>query len=133
MSKKTTTATFTDNEQGWNRNTELSVNLKTVLCTDRTMQSGKDYLGLLRRDSEGEIDDFLFRDPHYTFVETLPWTMKRNPRVFVGRLITVTRRDDGTLRLNFRPLHLGADFTVDGYALAVCDELRRALKGLVER
>ena len=24
-------------------------------------------------------------------------------------------------------------FTVDGYALAVCDELRRALKGLVER
>ena len=26
-----------------------------------------------------------------------------------------------------------ADFTVDGYALAVCNEIRKALKGLVEK
>ena len=131
MSKKTTTATFNNNEQGWNANTELSVNLKTKLRTDRTMQTGRDYLGVLRRDAEGEIDDYLFRDPHFTFIEALPWTLKRNPCVYRGRLITVTRRDDGSLRLNFKPLRLNDGFTVDGYALEVAGEIREALKGLV--
>ena len=131
MSKKTTTTTFNNNEQGWNANTELSVNLKTMLRTDRTMQTGRDYLGVLRRDAEGEIDDYLFRDPHFTFIEALPWTQKRNPCVYRGRLITVTRRDDGSLRLNFKPLRLNDGFTVDGYALEVAGEIREALKGLV--
>ena len=112
-------------------NTELSVNLKTMLRTDRAMQTGRDYLGVLRRDSNSEIDDYLFRDPHYTFIEALPWTLKRNPCVYRGRLITVTRRDDGSLRLNFKPLRLNDGFTVDGYALEVAGEIREALKGLV--
>ena len=132
MSKKTTTAAFINNLEGWNRNTELSVNLKTMLRTDRTMRVGKDYLGVLRRDADGTVDDYLFRDPHYTFVEALPWTMKRNPCVYRGRLITITRRDDGSLRLNFRPLRTDNGFSVDGYALEVANELRQALKGLVE-
>ena len=51
--------------------------------------------GVLRRDSEAVIDEFLCRDAHYTFVETLPQTEKRNPQVFVGKYITITRRDDG--------------------------------------
>ena len=89
------------------------------------------YLGVLRRDADGDVDDYLYRDPHYTFVEALPWTMKRNPCVFRGRLITVTRRDDGSLRLNFKPLRLNDGFTVDGYALEVAGEIREALKGLV--
>ena len=50
---------------------------------------------MLRRDSEAVIDEFLCRDAHYTFVETLPQTEKRNPQVFVGKHITITRRDDG--------------------------------------
>ena len=29
---------------------------------------------------------------------------KRNPRVFNGEYITVTRRDDGSLRPNFKPI-----------------------------
>ena len=131
MSKKTTTATFNNNEQGWNANTELGVNLKTMLRTDRAMRTGKDYLGVLRRDADGDVDDYLYRDPHYTFVEALPWTTKRNPCVFRGRLISVTRRDDGSLRLNFKPLRLNDGFTVDGYALEVAGEIREALKGLV--
>ena len=57
--------------------------------------------------------------------------LKRNPCVFRGRLITVTRRDDGSLRPNFKPLHVDKDFTVDGYALEVAGEIREALKGLV--
>ena len=93
------------------------------------MRAGKDYTGILRR--EVDIDDFRY-DEYFTFTETLPWTMKRNPRVYAGRHITVTRRDDGTLRLNFRPVNMGHDFSIDGYAIAVCNELRQALNGLVE-
>ena len=51
MSKKTTTTTFNNNVEGWNHNTELSVNLKTMLRTDRTMQTGRDYLASTVADS----------------------------------------------------------------------------------
>ena len=109
--------------------TDLCCILKTLLRSDRTMQSGKDYVGVLRRDAESE--DFRF-DVHYTFTETLPWTQKRNPRVYEGRFITITRKDDGTLRPNFRPMNLSKDFNIDAYAFGVAYELREALEGLVE-
>lgn len=118
--------------QGWHPNTDLGCDVKTILRSDRTMKTGKEYLGVMRRDSDAVVEDYLFRNTHYTFVETLPWTMKRNPRVFVGKHITVTRRDDGTLRLNFKPLKIDKDFSIDGYAIGVCNELRQALEGLVE-
>ena len=110
------------------KNTILCCDLKTILSSDRLMRAEKDYTGILRR--EVDIDDFRY-DEHYTFVETLPWTMKRNPRVYAGKHITVTRRDDGSLRLNFRPVKMGYDFSIDDYAIAVCNELREALKGLI--
>ena len=118
--------------QGWKRNTELSVDLKTILRSDVRMKTGKAYQGVLRRDSDAEIEDFRCHDPHFTFTETQPWTTKRNPRVFVGEHISVTRRDDGTLRLNFRPLKTDGHFSVERYALAVYNEICMALYGLVE-
>ena len=67
----------------------------------------------------------------YSFVETPPTNaVKRNPHVFIGKYITVTLNDDGSLRPNFRPMKVDDDFTVDGYALGVCNELRQALKAL---
>ena len=97
----------------FNHNTHLGVNVKTVLNNDRVMKTGKDYQGVLRRDVECE--EFLY-DEHFTFVETLPWSMKRNPRVYNGRYISVTRQD----------------FTLERYALGVYNELCMALGGLVE-
>jgi hypothetical protein len=44
----------------------------------------------------------------------------------------VTRRPDGTVRLNFKPLKIGADFNLERYALGVYNELCIALGGLVE-
>ena len=106
----------------------LGCDVKTILSSDRMMKLGREYTGVLRRDVD--CDD-IYCDDVFTFVETLPWTQKRNPRVYAGKHITVTRRDDGTLRLNFRPVKMGYDFSIDGYAIAVCNELREALKGLV--
>ena len=113
------------------KNTDYGCNVKTILRNDRTMRTGKDYQGVLRRDSDGEVDDFLSRDPHYTFVETLPWTEKRNPRVFRGRYITITRRDDGTLRPNFRPMPVG--MSIERYTFQVYLELHKGLTGLIEK
>lgn len=136
MSKKITTSTPPieyDREQGWNRNTELSVNLKTLLHSDRRMKPRKEYPGVLRCDTDTVVEEFRYRDPHFTFIETLTATGgKRNPQVFEGRYITLTRWDDGSLHPNFKRVAMDRDFSVDAYAIAVCNELRRALKGLVE-
>ena len=120
--------------QGWNRSTELCCDVKTILHSDRTLKTGKDYQGVLRRDHGADIDEFRCRDAHYTFVETLPQSAgKRNPHVFRGKFITVTRRDDGMLRLNFRPLKDDKDFSVYCYALGVFNELMWALEDLIEK
>ena len=119
MSKQSKT-----NLTGWHRNTDLGCDLKTILRSDRRMKVKKDYQGVLRLDDEGTIDEYLSRDPHYTFVETLPWSMKRNPRVYNGKFISITRRDDGSLRLNFKPLKTGEGFCLDRYALGVYSNRR---------
>ena len=118
---------------GWHTNTDLGCDVKTILRSDRTMKVGKDYQGVLRLDKEAEVDEFLSRDPHYTFVETLPWSMKRNPKVFNGKYISVTRQDDGTLRLNFKPLKTGEGFNLEHYALGVYNEICIAIGGLIEK
>ena len=120
------------NLNGWHTNTDLGCDVKTILRSDRKMKVGKDYQGVLRLDEEAEVDEFLSRDPHYTFIETLPWSMKRNPKVFNGKYISVTRQDDGSLRLNFKPMpKLGANLSFERYTFGVYLELHQALKGLV--
>ena len=120
-------------EQGWHTNTELGCDVKTLLRSDVRMVVGKEYQGIFRRDSDAEIEEFRCRDPHFTFTETVPQKgAKRNPHMFDGRYITVTRRDDGSLRLNFKELKVGADFNLERYALGVYNELCLALGGLIE-
>ena len=107
----------------WNHNTDLCVDVKTILRSDRMTRIGKNYPGMLRRDAED----------HYSFVETCPPTSgKRNPCIFHGEFFTVTRRDNSSLRLNFKELKMGDCFSVERYALGVYNELCMALEGLVE-
>ena len=122
--QRTTTppAKYNNKEQGWKTNTELCVDLKTLLRRDSIARIGKDYHGVLNRDKRY----------HYSFVETLTTSCsKHNPRIFEGKYFNITRREDGSLRLNFRPLRMNTpDFNIDSFALGVCDELRLALNGL---
>ena len=109
-------------EQVWNRNTDLCMDVKTILRSDRVTMVGKSYPGVLTRDT----------DDHYTFTETVQACVeKRNPQVYRGKHITVTRKDDGTYRPNFRPVKVGAGFNVGRYAAGVANELLWALEGLV--
>ena len=121
-----------NNEKVWHTNTDLGCDLKTILRSDRRMKQGKDYQGVLRLDDEGDVDEYLTTDTHYTFVETRPWSMKRNPRVFNGKFISITRQEGGTLRPNFKPMPAGKHFSLERYAFGVYLELHKALEGLVE-
>ncbi len=124
----------TKENQDWYPDTRLGVDLKTLLHSDKSMEAGKEYQGVLRCDSENIVDEFLCRDAHFTFTETLPWHMKRNPIVFRGKYISVSRRDDGSLRLNFKQMpKIEAGFILDHYAFEVYRELRQALEGLIEK
>ena len=105
-------------------NTDLCMDVKTILHSDSISKIGKDYQGVLTRDT----------DEHFTFIETIPTPPeKRNPQVFRGKYITVTRRDDGTYRPNFKPMKVGADFNLAQYASGVANELLWALEGLIEK
>ena len=96
------------------------------------MKPGKDYPGILKREIPSE--EFGFDDNRYSFIETVPHIVeKRNPQVFRGEFITITRRDNGTYRPNFRPMKVDRDFSVERYALGVSNELLWALEGLVEK
>ena len=121
-------------EPGWHANTELGCDVKTLLRSDKRMLVNKAYPGILRLDSEADIDEFRCRDAHMTFIETVPMTAgKRNPHVYKGKYITITRRNDGSLSPNFKPMpQLGLNLSVENYAFEVYRELRGALKGLVE-
>ena len=123
---------FADHE-GWHRNTEFACDLKTILSSETRMKTGREYRGVLKRDSDTIADEFLYRDPHYTFIETLPpAASRRNPRLFDGKHITLTRWTDGSIRLYFKKMRTNTDFSIDGYAFEVANEIRQALKGLVE-
>ena len=120
-------------QHGWHPNTEFSCDLKTILSSDTHMRTSKSYQGVLRRDSDTITDEYLYRDPHFTFVETLPTAgAKRNPQVFNGKYVTLTRRDDGTYRPNFKPIRIGPKFNAVSFAVNVSNELLWALEGLVE-
>ena len=105
-----------------NCNTDLCMDVKTLLRTDRVTKLGKNYKGVLMRDGED----------HYTFLESLRPAARRNPHVYDGRFITVTKNDDGSLRLNFKKLEIGENFSVEKYALGVYNEICIALGGLLE-
>ena len=111
-------------------NTYLAVNLKVKMFRDAHLKLGKDYIGILCHDVPD--DSICCDDDHFTFTETYPMNVhKRNPQVFDGEYITVTRRSDGTYRINFKSFYLKKGFDVIAFANGVASEIKKALKGLI--
>ena len=112
---------------GWFRNTELCVDLKTFLRQDRNAKNSKVYWGLLRRDT----------DDHFSFLECRRSASAdaniRNPHVFEGKYINVTRRmKDGHIRFNFKDVDFGGRFNPLSFAIGVMKEILMAFKCLGE-
>ena len=119
------------NWKGWKKNIELCVDVKTYLKNDLRMKAEKGYQGVLTRHVVCE--DFKYNE-YMTFVETANQKrVKRNPKLFNGRYISLSMSDNGSPRLNFKKLRMGPRFSPERYALAVYNELLWALECLVER
>lgn len=103
-------------------NTEPCVDVKFFTFTQGRMEVGATLPGIITRDSE---DHFTFREMPFST------TVKRNTKVFDGEFITITRRKDGTLRPNFKPMKLNDGLTASGYATGVANELLWALTSLL--
>ena len=118
---------FSSAGSGWFRNTDLCVDIKTFLCRDRIAKIGKNYAGVLCRDT----------DDHYSFVETatpVANAIIRNPHVFEGKYINVTRRlKDGHIRFNFKELQPVYLLNSDMFAEGVRNEIRMAVKCCVDK
>ena len=102
--------------------THLDVDLKLMTREAGRMPVDTYLNGAITHDSED----------HFTFIETLPLKVKRNPRLFDGKYITITRRPDGSLRPNFKPVKIDKGFSPYRYALGVFNELLCSLEDLVE-
>ena len=109
------------------RNTHLCSDVKTFLRFDRIAKIGKVYKGWLCRDA----------DEHFTFHER--WrsaaaaAVIRNPRVFEGKYINVTRRlKDGHIRFNFKDVDFGGGFCPKSFAIGVMADILKAFEGLGE-
>ena len=97
------------------------MDVKTLLRTDGATKVGKNYRGVLMRDGED----------HYTFLESLPATVKRNPHVYRGKRINVSRADDGTLYPTFNRPGYTEDFTFRDFCREAAEELIM-VTGLIE-
>ena len=53
--------------------------------------------------------------------------------VYNGQYISITRRQDGSLKPNFKPVKMEGDFNIHRYAFGVYRELHQALEGLIEK
>ena len=97
------------------------MDVKTLLRTDRVTRIGKNYRGVLMRDGED----------HYTFLESIPATVKRNPHVYRGKRINVSRAVDGTLYPTFNRPRYSKNFTFQDFCREAAEELI-VVTGLVE-
>ena len=108
----------------WNHNTELCVDLKTILTSDRKAKMRKDYRGVLTRDGR----------EHYTFIEDAQERKlaRRYPLVYKGYCINVTRKPDGTLIPHFRLPQYSKYYTFKDFCREAAEELLM-MAGLGER
>ena len=114
-SKGELTSSLTPNLTPHYFNTELCVDLKTILTSDRRAKMRKDYRGVLTRDGR----------EHYTFIEDAQERKlaRRNPMIYKGYCINVTRRDDGIIYPTFRQPQYTRYYTFKDFCREAAEEL----------
>ncbi len=106
-------------------NTELGVDLKLITRTPGRIPLGTYLDGVITHDGEY----------HFTFLQNALMKERkartRNPHVYNGAYINVSRNDDGGLRPNFNRPRLTEDFDFSKFCLMAAEELIM-VAGLVE-
>ena len=100
------------------KNTNLCVDLKTVMQHDALMVEGQAYNGVLTRDGED----------HYRFEEAVRHTPTyRNLKLYEGKYISLTHRRNGKYHCYMRGITPTPDLDRGALALRVYAELVEAL------
>ena len=98
------------------KNTNLCVDLKTVMQKDALLVEGQCYNGILTRDS----------DTHYRFEETIRKGRRpRNPKLFDGKHISMVRKANGQYQIHMKTMKSNIDRK--NYAFEVYCEIFSAL------
>lgn len=101
----------------------MAIHKTTILCADVKMltQDTPMKIGQTRRGALTLQDDF-----HLQFVEYLPQTCERNPKIWAGKHINIHKNRQGEYVMNFRRLALTASFDPSNFADEVFLDVERA-------
>lgn len=100
------------------KNNCLCIDLKTVMQQDALLEKGKCYTGVLSRTDE----------EHYRFEESIRRARApRNPKLFDGNHISMTRMMNGKYQLHLKTMEAAA-IEPAKYAFEVYGEILDALK-----
>ncbi|MGN0309026.1 MAG: hypothetical protein ACI4C3_00315 [Bacteroides sp.] len=100
------------------KNTNLCVDLKTVMQTDTLLTEGQCYNGILTRDGEC----------HFRFEEAVrKGKHQRNPKLFDGRYISMVRMQNGRYQIHLKTMD-SAHLDGPKFAFGVYTEIVNALK-----
>lgn len=102
-----------------NKNTNLCVDLKTIMQEDVLLTEGHCYRGVLTRDGE---DHFLFEEEAITSGHR----PKRNPKLFDGKYCSLVHMQNGKYQIHMKTIDASGIDDRQGLAFKVYHELLNA-------
>lgn len=102
------------------KNTNLCVDLKTILQEDSLLNEGQCYRGCLTRDGE---DHFLFEEEAHTSGHR----HKRNPKLFDGNYISMVHMQNGKYQCHMKTITASKELDRQDLAFKVYSELLNVL------
>jgi len=102
------------------KNTNLCIDLKTILQEDTLLSEGRTYRGVLSRDSEC----------HYLFEEEVKSSRsscKRNPKLFDGKYCSLVHMQNGRYQIHMKTIDASSAHDRSSLAFAIYSELIDAL------
>jgi len=99
------------------KNTNLCVDLKTVMQQDVILKKGVPYNGVLSRNS----------DDHYLFEEAVRSTRpKRNPKLFDGEFCSLVHMQNGKYQIHMKTISASDVTDINEFTSRICNELINA-------
>lgn len=102
-----------------NKNTNLCVDLKTIMQEDVILSPGRCYHGCLTRDGE---DHFLFEEETHTTGRC----HRRNPKLYDGRYVSLVHMQNGKYQVHMRTIDATAGVDKNDLAFIVYTEMLKA-------
>lgn len=113
--------------------TEVCIDLKLYTLKPGRMSEGDELFGSLRKDSE---DHLTFTQKPMPEMEQVKPHKKTYPYPYEGKLLSLTERDDKTLRVHFKDFEISPDLTekeIRKLGNMIKREFVNALLGLIEK